>query len=161
MSRSKIERFLKRVLHKALNGNADEAIWKIDLAIKSYAKYHKDDFYNEQKHINEFGYPLDAVIKDINNELRLVTKEGHRGDKTYMSFLNSLKEALIFEKDHYWEIEYKEIPLYHYFRFCLPSRWGFKGMYDPEYSPIRYNLEKIWELKHEKYGKNNRNKRRI
>ena len=144
MSRHKIERFLKRVLHRALDGIVDENLWKIDIAIKNYAKYYQDSFYNEQKHINEFGYPLDAVMKDINGMLK-THKEG-----SSISLLNAIKAALLFEKDNYWIIEYREIPLYHYFRFYLPSHWGLLAMYDPERSPIRVNIEKILELKREK-----------
>jgi hypothetical protein len=89
---------------------------------------------------------LNDVIKDINNILKTYKK-----DTIEHNYFTILIKYLKLEYKYQKEVELSGKPIYHYFKYKLPSTFSFEFLYHV-YNPIRFAIEtfdSIEEIKKE------------
>jgi len=89
---------------------------------------------------------LDDVIKDFNALLKNYSK-----GSIQHSYYSAITKYLKLEHKYKEQVETAKKPIYHYFKYKLPSTFTFGFLYHP-YNPVRFAVEtfdSIEEIKQE------------
>lgn len=97
---------------------------------------------------------LDAVLKTFKAIIKELKKDKARNDiDTHIKYYEIIVKYLLLEHKHQTIVEQSGKPIYHYFKYSLPTiHYGyFEYLYNP-HSPIRFAIEtfdSIEEIKNE------------